>query len=668
MCNTTPLSRLCWCLLTALVVNYASGATGTDTVISTLVPAGSVWKYLDTGAAPASTWRTTNFNDSAWLAGAAQLGYGDGDEVTVVGYGPDAANKYITTYFRRSFFVPDRSVYTNLILRVLRDDGAAVYLNGVEVFRSNLAAGATGSTPATLAVSGSEEASFFPTNVNPALLLNGTNLLAVEIHQSSGGSSDISFDLELTGVERSLAPPQLTATGRQPIALAWPAPSTGFLLQSRSNLSATSAWTTLNATTSLAGTQNVAMVPAANSGFFRLRRQQVDASTLNHKLMMGYQGWFASTNDGSQPSRWVHWFRSQTPVATNATVDFWPDISELDPDELFSTGMTLPGGAPARVYAANRQKTVLRHFRWMQDNDLDGVMLQRFSSELSDPAFFSWRNQVAENVRAGAERYGRVFNIMYDISGTAESNLVQRLTNDWAYLVSTLWITNSPRYLRHNGKPVLAIWGLGFSDRPGTSQQAQQLIDYFKAGGLTVMGGVPTNWRTLTSDSKTDPAWASVYRSFDVLSPWSVGRYSTESGADSFKQNYIVPDLADANSHGIAYMPVVFPCFSWHNLNAGTLNQIPRNAGRFYWRQAYNATAAGCAMIYGAMFDEMDEGTAMLKLAPTAAEIPAQGAWVPLNIDGTALRSDWYLRLANEAGKMLRGDIPLSTAIPITQP
>ena len=85
----------------------------------------------------------------------------------------------------------------------------------------------------------------------------------------------------------------------------------------------------------------------------------------------------------------------------------------------------------------------------------------------------------------------------------------------------------------------------------------------------------------------------------------------------------------------------------------------------FYWRQAYNAKLSGCSMIYGAMFDEVDEGTAMYKLAPTANEIPAQGSWVPLNIDGIALPSDWYLRLANEASKMLRGDIPLQNNIPI---
>jgi hypothetical protein len=327
--------------------------------------------------------------------------------------------------------------------------------------------------------------------------------------------------------------------------------------------------------------------------------------------------------------------------------------------------MTLPSGAPARLYGAYRPKTVRRHFQWMRDHGLDGVMLQRFSSELRDPAFFAWRNQVACNVRAGAEAYGRVFNIMYDISGQNETNLVTDLQNDWTYLVNTLRITSSSRYLRHKGKPVVTIWGLGFTDRPGTPEQAQMLINWFKAEGVTLMGGVPTNWRTLTGDSKTNAAWAAVYRAFDVLSPWSVGRYSTESGANSFRTTYIAPDLTECNARGILYMPVVWPGFSWKNLNGGALNQIPRNGGRFYWRQVYNAIAAGAPCLYGAMFDEVDEGTAMFKLAPTPAELPAQGTFVPLNIDGEALPSDWYLRLAGEAGRMLRGEIPLSSARPI---
>jgi hypothetical protein len=304
----------------------------------------------------------------------------------------------------------------------------------------------------------------------------------------------------------------------------------------------------------------------------------------------------------------------------------------------------------------------------MWDYQIDGVFLQRFLNEAQDPRFFDFRNKVTQNVQAGAEKYRRVFAIMYDLSGSPEADMWGDITNDWNYLVSVLNVTNSPSYLRHRGKPVVTIWGLGFTSRNGTPQIATNIINFFKTRGMTVMGGVPDSWRTLNGDSKTDPAWAEVYRSYDVLSPWTVGRYNSLSGANNWRVNKIVPDLAAATAAGVDYMPVIWPGFSWYNLKAGTspLNQIPRLGGDFYWRQAYNCQLSGCSMIYTAMFDEVDEGTAMFKMAETANDLPAGVSMVPLDIDGTRLPSDWYLRLAGEANRMLRGEIPLQSTIPIT--
>ena len=114
-----------------------------------------------------------------------------------------------------------------------------------------------------------------------------------------------------------------------------------------------------------------------------------------------------------------------------------------------------------------------------------------------------------------------------------------------------------------------------------------------------------------------------------------------------------------------SFLPPPDPSLTWNGKSNGRMEyQIPRIGGRFWWRQLYNAQSAGCKMIYGAMFDKVDEGTAMFKMAPTLAQTP-QGSFVPLNIDGEALPSDWYLRIAGEGGKMLRGEIPLSSARPI---
>ena len=179
----------------------APSARAADT---TLVPTGAVWKYLDNGSDQGTAWRATSFSDSAWASGPAQLGYGDGDEATTVGFGPSSTNRFITTYFRRAFSVTNASAFNALTLRLLRDDGAVVYLNGVEVWRSNMPTGTIGfTTPASVAIAGADESTFVQTTISPSLLVNGTNVLAVELHQSGATSSDISFDLQLIGSDSS---------------------------------------------------------------------------------------------------------------------------------------------------------------------------------------------------------------------------------------------------------------------------------------------------------------------------------------------------------------------------------------------------------------------------------------------------------------------------------
>ncbi len=196
------------------------------------VATGAVWRYNDTGTDLGTAWRAGGYADAAWASGPAQLGYGDGDEATVVGYGPSATAKYITTYFRRTFTVTDPSQIAALTLRLLRDDGAVVYLNGTEVVRSNLPAGTiTSATRASVDVTGADESAWTPYAIDPTRLVAGTNTLAVEIHQASSGSSDISFDLGLEATKTTLAPGPtglaVTGTMDTTASLAWNAPVTG---------------------------------------------------------------------------------------------------------------------------------------------------------------------------------------------------------------------------------------------------------------------------------------------------------------------------------------------------------------------------------------------------------------------------------------------------------
>lgn len=181
----------------------------------TLIPTGSNWKYLDDGSNAGTAWRANGFNDSSWSNGVAQLGYGDADEATVVRFGPDQNNKHITTYFRRTFNVTDPSSFQDLSVRLLRDDGAVVYVNGAEAFRDNMPGGAVDfQTGASGPVSGADESNFFVFPISPTLLIAGVNVLAVEIHQNVNTSTDISFDLELTGTGSPSAnvPPTVSIT------------------------------------------------------------------------------------------------------------------------------------------------------------------------------------------------------------------------------------------------------------------------------------------------------------------------------------------------------------------------------------------------------------------------------------------------------------------------
>ncbi len=185
-------------------INPTAAIYEDDTIAMTLIERGSVWKYKDNGTNQGTAWQNLNFNDNSWAAGPAQLGYGDGDEATVVSYGPNSGNKYPTTYFRHTFYIQKASDFTELSLRIVRDDGAVVYINGVEATpRINMPSGSinylTLAQGPGVPVGGADESTFYKYDIDPHLLVNGNNIVAVEIHQANRTSSDISFDLELVG-------------------------------------------------------------------------------------------------------------------------------------------------------------------------------------------------------------------------------------------------------------------------------------------------------------------------------------------------------------------------------------------------------------------------------------------------------------------------------------
>ncbi len=385
----------------------------------------------------------------------------------------------------------------------------------------------------------------------------------------------------------------------------------------------------------------------------------VDASTLTGKIMCGYQGWFGAPGDGSKLKRWIHWGTNAMSPGT-ATVDLWPDMSELDPDEQFFTGFHFLGGRVATVFSSFSSKTVMRHFQWMREYGIDGIFLQRFATGLGNDAVMDHYDHVLASVRAGANANGRVFGLMYDLSGLRDSD-VGRVIADWKHLTDDLGMTRDPRYIHHHGKPVVALWGIGFADRkdPLLAGGGLRLVHFLSTdqtyGNNCVMLGVPTNWRIGGGDSADSAGLLAVINAADIISPWTVGRYSNLNQIKSHAANRWAPDQQWCSAHGKEYMPVVFPGFSWHNLRHGKspLNQIPRLGGRFLWAQYAAAKQSGATMVYQAMFDEVDEGTAIFKCANDVPD--GEGKSEFLTYEG--LPSDFYLKLVGEASQLIRGEI-----------
>lgn len=178
---------------------------------SPILFAGSVWKYNAAGADLGTSWRSNSFDDSSWLSGPTQIGYGDDDEATPIDI---TAGKPQIIYFRKAFTLTEADIgaMSNSMLSLLRDDGAVVYLNGAEVRRDNLPAPPAViayDTRALVSVVDADENAYFVSGLDPGLFVVGANLLAVEVHQEDPTSTDISFDLKLEGlVQGSSAPGQ----------------------------------------------------------------------------------------------------------------------------------------------------------------------------------------------------------------------------------------------------------------------------------------------------------------------------------------------------------------------------------------------------------------------------------------------------------------------------
>jgi hypothetical protein len=380
--------------------------------------------------------------------------------------------------------------------------------------------------------------------------------------------------------------------------------------------------------------------------------------TLAGKVVTGYQGWFRAEGDASSLG-WVHFGRGKLFTDKDYSFDLWPDLSEFPPEERYPSPFRFADGRTADLFSSVHPGTVRRHFRWMKDCGIDGAMLQRFATGLGKSRGAESLDVVLKNCSEAAIAEGRSLTVMYDLSGLTPDKF-PTVAADWRRLVAA-GQTKLPCAQHHQGKPLVALWGIGFKDRAPALAEWNALLADIKATGAAVMLGIPTFWREQKNDSIPGPALHALLRQADILSPWTVGRFGDPKGATNLADKIWKPDLAWCQAEQKAYLPVIFPGFSWSNLSAlrgkdAKLDQIPRLGGRFLWSQAVAARSAGAKTLYIAMFDEIDEGTAIMKC----------GGPRPVGnfVDLSDVPTDHYLWLTGQAGRMLRGEIPAGPELP----
>jgi hypothetical protein len=393
--------------------------------------------------------------------------------------------------------------------------------------------------------------------------------------------------------------------------------------------------------------------------------------TYQGRVMCGYQGWYRAEGDGSD-SGWVHYGTRGRFDVQHLHIDLWPEVSEYS--NTYPTAITNSDGTPARVFSPWDESTVDVHFRWMKENGVDGVFMQRFFGVTRTPQSRELGRVILGNALKASRKYDRAIAVMYDLSGLNPGEDCSSVIQDWKELVDTLKITfqgTNQTYLYHRGKPLVAIWGLGFPDRPYNIRKIgiEKLIDFLKNdpqyGGCAVMLGVPNYFRDLGVDCLPDPYLHEIMASADVIMPWMVQRFTPllHNEMERYAAQ-IKADIAWCAQRNLDYAPCIYPGFTWYNLSKSEfggihpLDQIPRQRGRFYWNQINTAVSNGAKMLYVAMFDEMDEGTAIFKCSndlPPGCKL----------VDYEGLPPDYYLALTGNAGQLLRGEIPFSKLPPI---
>jgi hypothetical protein len=364
------------------------------------------------------------------------------------------------------------------------------------------------------------------------------------------------------------------------------------------------------------------------SSWPRLKSSQVDSSTIKRKVFAGYQGWSGSDD------KWKHWFNGGKPDAAHAHFEMIPSMDEYPASTKRATKVKYTTGKTLSLFENAREGVVDLHFKWMEDYGLDGIFLQRFGDT-------GHNNQILAQVDAAAQKHGRIYAVEWDIGQRSDHSWDKKIKDDFNAHIKKY--VHSSRYIKENGKPVVVIFGIGLASHSfATASTAKALIQWLQGQGLYVVGSGPYYWRTGNKDALR--GFEAVHAQFDAIMPWSVGRYNAV-GKFAEHQVSIAADAAATSQRGQGYAPIAFPGYSYRDTNK--FNKIKRSGGTFLQSQIdYYLKLDGATFFNIAMFDEVQEGTAIYKFAASKEESCQGAQWVTADIDGVKVPSDHYLTMA----------------------
>lgn len=404
-------------------------------------------------------------------------------------------------------------------------------------------------------------------------------------------------------------------------------------------------------------------------------------STFKGRVMCGYQGWFTAPGDESNSKGWTHW----TATGINkfepgySSVEYWPEISEYE--KTYETAFVHPDGTKAKVFSSADKSTADLHFRWMKEYGIGGAIIQRFKSTVEACASGSDLHSldVLANCIEASKKYGIAIMVEYDLSGLGSDSDLDMLIKDWDMLNEKFHLTDPsvcPTYLWEKGLPMLGFFGVGLNKGDSTADQYLYLFDNMKGrdgekGKLSYFAGTGYAWLSSGGSAKPFIEWEEVYKRCAVISPWAVGNFSSIDVIES-RMAQVANDIKWCKRQNVIYAPVAYPGFSWRNTqtkwkNNGTAydwdpanryDMTPREKGMFLWKLLARYRELGAEAAFVAMFDEIDEGTAIFKCVKKSNTPINTNPYFP---DGIFLGYDddldpgYYMKLVGEAGKWYAG-------------